>query len=101
MRKPWKIAILSGVLLAGIGGTASADPRVRFSIGLGVPAPAVYAPYYPAPAYYPAPGYYPASQVLYAPPPAVYYAPPVLYRPPVRIVYGSPYWRARGHHHWR
>lgn len=88
MRKTWKIAILAGALLAGIGGTAAANPHVRLSIGLGL-APAVYAPYYPAPAYYPAP------QVVYAPP-SVYYA------PPVRVVYGSyPYGRFHGHRHWR
>ncbi len=80
MRKTWSIALLSGALLAGAAGTASADSRIGVHISLGAPAPI----------------YYPAPRVVYVPPQRVYYYPPaVYYAPAPRIVY-----RAK-HPHWR
>jgi hypothetical protein len=82
MRNTWKIAILSGALLAGLGGAASAHAGARLSILIGVPGPVVYAP---------APVYYPAPQVVYMPQP--YYG--VYYR-------SHPHWRHHHHQrHWR
>jgi len=92
MRTTWKIALLSGALLAGMAGTATADSRVRLNISVGTP-------YYPA--------YYPAPRVVYAPPAPVYYYPPaVYYTPAPRVVYyDRPHWRHnhrhRGNRNWR
>jgi hypothetical protein len=87
-------ALLAGVALIGLSGTAAA--RVDVGISVGIPAPVYYAPrpYYAPPpqvVYAPAPVYYAPAPVYYAPPP-VYYGPPA-------VVYG----RGWGHHHrhWR
>jgi len=97
MRKTWKIALLSGALLAGAAGTATADSRIGVHISLGAPAPI----------------YYPAPRVVYAPPapvyaPVYYYPPAVYYSPAPRVVYyDRPHWRHnhhqrdRGHKNWR
>lgn len=93
MRKSWRIALLSGALLAGVAGAAAADSRIGVHISLGAPAPV----------------YYPAPHVVYAPPAPAYFYPPyyppaVYYSPAPRVVYydrpyDRPHWKHYDRHH--
>jgi hypothetical protein len=95
MKNPMRVALF-GMLAVGMFAAAPAFAGAHWSVNIGVPGPAYYAP----------------PPVYYAPPP-VYYAPPppVYVRPPPVVVYGAPgyyppayygrpgyYWRERGWH---
>jgi len=76
--------ILAVGLLAAVSLAAPAPARAHFSIAIGLPGFAFFAPVPPPP------------PVVYAPP--VYYYPPAYYPPAPVVYYGRPY-RGHGHHY--
>jgi hypothetical protein len=85
MRRPlhrFSLAVLLVILTIGLPTIAQA--RVDFDIGIGVPGPHYYHPYYGPHYYVPPPVYYYPPPVAYAPPPPIAYAPaPMVVQTPV------------------